>query len=63
MGMNKDQIEGRVKEAEGKVQETAGKIVGNESQEARGNVTKNLGQLQVKVGDVKQDLKDSKKGA
>jgi uncharacterized protein YjbJ (UPF0337 family) len=63
MGMNKDQVKGRSKEAEGKVQEIAGKVVGSESQEARGNVTKNLGQLQAKVGDVKQDLKNSKKGA
>ena len=63
MGINKDQVKGRGKEAEGKVQETAGKIVGNKSQEAKGNVTKNLGQLQEKVGDVKQALKDSNKGA
>ena len=62
MGINKDQVKGRSEEAEGKVQETVGKIVGNESQEARGNVKKNLGQLQAKVGDVNQDLKDSKKG-
>jgi uncharacterized protein YjbJ (UPF0337 family) len=62
MGMNKDQVKGRGKEAEGKVQEIAGKVVGNKSQEAKGNVTKNLGQLQAKVGDVKQNLKDSKKG-
>ena len=63
MGMNKDQVKGRGKEAEGKVQETVGKIIGNKSQEARGNVTKNLGQLQAKVGDVKQDLKAPKRGA
>jgi uncharacterized protein YjbJ (UPF0337 family) len=63
MGMNKDQVKGRGKEAEGKVQETVGEIVGNKREQARGNVTKNLGQLQAKVGDVKQDLKDSNKGA
>ena len=63
MGINKDQVKGRGKEAEGKVQETVGEIVGNKREQARGNVTKNLGQLQAKVGDVKQDLKDSKNGA
>ena len=61
MGINKDQVKGRGKEVEGKVQETVGKIVGNKSQQAKGNVTKNLGQLQAKVGDVRQNLKDSKK--
>ena len=63
MGMNKDQVKGRVKEAEGNVQESAGKIVGNDRQEAKGNVTKNMGKLQAKVGDVKQELKHSQKSA
>ena len=63
MSMNKDQAKGRVKEAEGKIKEVAGKLVGNETLEAKGKVQKTLGQAQAKFGDVKQDMKDSKKGA
>lgn len=61
MGMNKDQVKGRVKEAEGKIKEVAGKLVGNEAMEAKGKVQKILGKAQAKFGDVKQDVKDSTK--
>ena len=60
MSINKDQVEGRVKEAAGKVQETAGKVVGNHNQEAKGNINKNVGAAQAKFGDVKSHIKDSK---
>jgi uncharacterized protein YjbJ (UPF0337 family) len=63
MSTNKDQVEGRIKEAKGKVKEVAGKLVGNESLEAKGKVQKTLGRAQAKFGDVKQDIKDSKKSA
>jgi uncharacterized protein YjbJ (UPF0337 family) len=63
MSMNKDQVKGRAKEAEGKMQEVAGKIVGSKHQEVKGNVKKNLGELQAKFGDLKQNLKDSQKRA
>jgi uncharacterized protein YjbJ (UPF0337 family) len=63
MGMNKDQVKGRVEEAKGSIKEGTGKLVGDERLEAKGNIQKNLGKVQAKVGDVKQDLKDSKKGA
>ena len=63
MSTNKDQVEGRIKEAKGKVKEVAGKLVGNESLEAKGKVQKTLGRAQAKFGDVKQDVKDSKKSA
>lgn len=61
MGMNKDQTEGRVKQAEGKIKEIAGKLVGNEKLEAKGKVQRVLGKAQAKFGDVKQDVKDSAK--
>jgi uncharacterized protein YjbJ (UPF0337 family) len=61
--MNKDQVKGRVKEAKGKIKEVAGKLVGDENLEARGKVQKVLGEAQAKFGDVKQDVKDAKKGA
>ena len=41
MGINKDQLDGRVKEAAGKVQEVAGRTVGNPTQELKGKVKKN----------------------
>jgi uncharacterized protein YjbJ (UPF0337 family) len=63
MGMNKDQVTGRVKETEGKIKETAGKLVGNENLEAKGKIQKTLGGAQAKFGDVKKDMRDLKKGA
>jgi uncharacterized protein YjbJ (UPF0337 family) len=63
MSINKDQVKGRVEEAKGSIKEGTGKLVGDEMLEAKGNIQKNLGKVQAKVGDVKQDLKDSKKGA
>jgi uncharacterized protein YjbJ (UPF0337 family) len=62
MGVNKDQVKGRVNEAEGKVKEVVGKIVGNENLEVRGAVQKTLGVVQGKLGDIKEDVKKSTKG-
>jgi len=61
MGINKDQVKGRVNEAKGTIKEVAGKLVGNESMEAKGKVQKNLGKAQAKFGDVKKDVKDATK--
>jgi uncharacterized protein YjbJ (UPF0337 family) len=57
MGINKDQAEGRADEAKGKVKEVIGKAVGNPTLEVKGNLQKNVGRIQAKVGDVKEDLK------
>jgi uncharacterized protein YjbJ (UPF0337 family) len=59
MGMNKDQVKGRVKEAKGKIKEVAGKLVGNEKLEEKGKTDKVLGEAQAKFGDVKKDVKDA----
>jgi uncharacterized protein YjbJ (UPF0337 family) len=56
MGINKDQVEGRVKEAAGKVQEVAGKAVGNTTQQVKGSINKNVGAAQAKFGDLKRDV-------
>lgn len=56
MSMNKDQVEGRAKEAAGKVQEVAGKMVGSTRQRMKGNIKKNVGAAQAKFGDAKSDL-------
>jgi uncharacterized protein YjbJ (UPF0337 family) len=63
MGINKDQVEGRVKEAAGKVQEAAGKAVGNTTQQVKGAVNQGIGAAQAKYGDIKSDMKDSAKDA
>ena len=59
MGINKDQVKGRVTEAKGKIKEVAGKLVGNPTLEAKGKVQKIAGKAQAKFGDVKSDVKDS----
>jgi uncharacterized protein YjbJ (UPF0337 family) len=61
MSMNKDQGRGRVKEARGKIKEVAGKLMGNKDLQAKGKAQRVLGKAQAKFGDVKQDVKDSKK--
>jgi uncharacterized protein YjbJ (UPF0337 family) len=61
MKMNKDQTEGRVKEAKGKVKEAVGKLLGNERLTAKGKAQKTVGKVQAKFGDVKQNVKDASK--
>jgi uncharacterized protein YjbJ (UPF0337 family) len=63
MGINKDQVDGRVKEAAGKVEEVAGRVTGNHTQEAKGAINKNLGAAQAKVGDVTEKAKGAVKDA
>jgi uncharacterized protein YjbJ (UPF0337 family) len=58
MGINKDQVDGRVKEAAGKVQEVAGRAVGNPTQELKGKVKKAVGAAQAGYGDAKERLKE-----
>lgn len=60
MGINKDQVEGRAKEAAGKIQEVAGKVVGSGKEQMKGNINKNVGAAQAKFGDLKSDMKNSK---
>ncbi len=63
MGINKDQVDGRVKEAAGKVQEVAGRTVGNPTQELKGKVNKNVGAAQAEFGDAKERFKSDAKDA
>ena len=59
MGLNKDQVKGRVKEAKGTIKEVVGKLVGNEKLERKGETEKIVGEVQAKFGDVKKDVKDA----
>ena len=61
MNINKDQVKGRVEEAKGSVKEATGKLVGDKRLEAKGNIQKNLGKVQAKVGDLKQDANERAK--
>jgi len=59
VGINKDQVEGRVKEGVGKAQEAVGRVTGSHTQEAKGAIKKNVGAAQAKVGDVTEKVKGS----
>ena len=59
MGINKDQVDGRVKEAAGKVQEVAGRVTGSTSQELKGKVKKAVGSAQAGFGDAKERVKEN----
>jgi uncharacterized protein YjbJ (UPF0337 family) len=61
MGINKDQVEGRVKAAAGKVQEVAGRMVGSTTQQAKGMLNKTAGAAQAKIGDAKETVRDAVK--
>jgi uncharacterized protein YjbJ (UPF0337 family) len=58
-GMNKNQVEGRLKEAQGTVKEVAGKVVGNKNLEYRGKIDKAVGKVQAGLGDIKEDIKNA----
>ena len=59
MGINKDQVERRVKELGGKIQEGMGKMTGNRSRHVKGTFDKVAGAGQAKVGDIAEKLKDA----
>lgn len=56
MGINKDQVEGRLEQAEGTIKEVVGKAVGNKTLEAKGNIQKNVGAVKASIGDLKHDI-------
>jgi uncharacterized protein YjbJ (UPF0337 family) len=61
MGINKDQVDGRVKEAAGKVQAVAGRVTGSPTQEIKGTVKKVVGSAQAGFGDAKEKVKEDQK--
>jgi uncharacterized protein YjbJ (UPF0337 family) len=52
--MNKDQIEGKLKNIGGKVQEEVGDLIDSPEQEAKGLRNQAEGKVQEKVGDLKE---------
>jgi len=59
--MNKDQVQGTVKDAAGKVQRKVGEAIGSEKQQAKGLGKQIEGKTQKAVGNAKETLKDSTK--
>lgn len=57
--MNKNQVNGAVKNIAGKVQEDAGKLVGNKEQQAKGLLKQAEGKAEKRFGDVKEVVKDA----
>jgi uncharacterized protein YjbJ (UPF0337 family) len=52
--MNKDQIEGKLKNIGGKIQEEVGDLIDSPEQEAKGLRNQAEGKVQEKVGDLKE---------
>ncbi|MGI2182241.1 CsbD family protein [Shewanella oncorhynchi] len=61
MTINKDQIEGSIKDAAGKVQQKIGEIVGNPKQQMKGVQKQIKGKTQKAIGNVKEAAKDAEK--
>ena len=59
--MNKDQINGRIKETKGKAREITGKLVNDKSMEEKGKVQTAIGKVQAWYGDLKDDLENGLK--
>jgi uncharacterized protein YjbJ (UPF0337 family) len=57
--MNKDKIEGTVRQAVGSVKEVAGKVLENTRLQSEGKIEKAVGKVQSAVGDAKETLKKS----
>jgi uncharacterized protein YjbJ (UPF0337 family) len=56
--MNKDQINGTVKDLAGKVQEAAGKTINNKEMQLKGLQKQVVGHAEKAIGDAKQGIKD-----
>jgi uncharacterized protein YjbJ (UPF0337 family) len=52
--MNKDQVNGTIKEAAGKVQRKTGELIDSPEQEIKGGSKEVAGKAQKQVGDVKE---------
>lgn len=57
--MNKDSVQGNLKQAKGAIKETFGKVTGNEKMQAEGMADKVAGKTQESYGDAKEAAKDA----
>jgi uncharacterized protein YjbJ (UPF0337 family) len=56
MSINKYQVKGRVAQAKGSIKEVTGRLVGNKTLQSKGNLQKNLGRVQAKLGDIQEQV-------
>lgn len=54
--MNKDQVNGHIKQTKGVIRETIGKLFGDKTLERKGKVQNIVGKLQENQGDIKENL-------
>ena len=59
--MNKNQVNGEVKNVAGKIQEGVGKLTGNKEQQVKGVAKQGVGKVQSAVGDLQQSAADAKR--
>ncbi len=59
--MNKNQVNGTLKDAAGKVQEQVGKVTGSEEQQDKGLVKQAEGKVEKAYGDAREIVKDATK--
>lgn len=59
--MNKNQVEGVVKEAAGKVQQKVGEVIDSPTQQAKGVAKQVAGKTQKAAGDIQQAVHDAAK--
>lgn len=57
--MNKDQVDGHIKEIKGKVKEVTGRVIGDKTMENKGKLQNAVGKAPAGYGDVKEDIKDA----
>jgi uncharacterized protein YjbJ (UPF0337 family) len=57
--MNKDQVDGHIKEVKGKIKEVTGRVIGDKTMENKGKLQNAVGKAQAGYGDVKEDIKDA----
>lgn len=57
--MDKDRIEGSLKQASGATKEAFGKVTGDAKTQASGNAEKNAGKVQNAVGGVKDAVREA----
>lgn len=57
--MNKDQVNGALKDIGGKIQQETGELVGSEEQQLKGIANQIEGKTQKNVGDAKEVIKDA----
>lgn len=61
MGINKEQVKGRVAEAKGRVKEVTGRIVGDKELMVKGEAQKIAGAVLATVGDAEEAVKKARK--